>query len=99
MSSGVKKLGDIFMNTMDTIGLITVICGLVWVGTFVVIITVYFITKDVIDYFFIFIHGYCSKCHHKLKYVKYIDNIFYGCSKCDNFVKVKHNVIKENKCE
>ena len=44
-------------------------------------------------------HGYCSKCHHKLKYVKYIDNVFYGCSKCDNFVKVKHSVIKENKYE
>ena len=34
------------MNTMDTIGLITAICGLVWVGIFVVIIPVYFITKD-----------------------------------------------------
>ena len=87
------------MNTMDTIGLITAICGLVWVGIFVVIIPAYFITKDVIDYFFNFKHEYCSKCHHKLKYVKYIDNIFYGCSKCDNFVKVKHNVIKENKYE
>ena len=42
------------MNTMDTIGLITAICGLVWVGIFVVIIPVYFITKDVIDYFFQF---------------------------------------------
>ena len=40
-----------------------------------------------------------AKCHHKLKYEKYIDNVFYGCSKCDNFVKVKHNVIKENKYE
>ena len=87
------------MNTMDTIGLITAICGLVWVGIFVVIIPVYFITKDVIDYFFNFKHGYCSKCHHKLKYEKYIDNVFYGCNKCDDFVKVKHNVIKENKYE
>ena len=79
------------MDAMDTIGLITAICGLVWIGIFVVIIPVYFITKDVIDYFFNFKHGYCSKCHHKLKYEKYID--------CDNFVKVKHNVIKGNKYE
>ena len=97
---GGVRIGDVFMNTIDIIiGYIIAICGLCFVGMFVIVIPTYFIIKNLIDCFFDFKHGYCSKCHHKLKYEKYVDNVFYGCSKCDNFVKVKHNVIKENKYE
>lgn len=87
------------MNAIDIIGQIVAICGLCLIGVFVIVIPVVFIMEGIFDRYFDFKHGYCSKCHHKLKYVKYINNILYGCDKCNNFVKVKHNVIKENKHE
>ena len=78
---------------------IYMICVCILIGLFMVIIAIKIIVQAILQEVFNFKHGYCSKCHHKLKYEKYIDNVSYGCSKCDNFVKVKHNVIKENKYE
>lgn len=90
-----KKLGDVVVNSED----IYMICVCILIGLFVTIIAIKIIVQAILQDIFDFKHGYCSKCHHKLKYVKYIDNIYYGCDKCNNFVKVKHNVIKENKHE
>lgn len=78
---------------------IYMICVCILIGLFMVIVAIKIIVQAILQEVFNFKHGYCSKCHHKLKYKNYIDNIFYGCSKCGNFVKVKHNVIKENKYE
>lgn len=78
---------------------IYMICVCILIGLFMTICAIYIIVQAILQDILDFKHGYCNKCHHKLKYVKYIGDIYYGCDKCNNFVKVKHSVIKENKHE